>query len=341
MSRASSTRSRMRDTPSLELVRRSRASLRADIVVISFESTPSSRSSILTPDDFASYRRASWRRRGGDLIFMPLAKISSRSFSSFSSLERVWVSRMPSLISSRLTWSSERSFFFIPRKSIKPMLCGLRVARLLLLFFLRVLLAARLLASDGFLQPFPEFQLALVHLLPGLEHFHALVADVAALVGGVVDHSEEGVELLEIDLLADLVVLEEGGQLEQVVLLQALEDVLDGDLALPLEDAPDPGEGHEFLDHAGQLPLDHRDALRVIAEAARVDAAPRGGLGLRALVEDVLAELVVLVDLPEVLVLPDFEALLLDPDLLQAQIGQPFLPLGEDFSQDRHVIPRT
>src|SRR5690242_15524887 len=186
--------------------------------------------------------------------------MSSRSFSSFSSLARVWVSRMPSLISSRLTWSSVRSFFFTPRKSMSPMLRGLGVARLLVFFFLRVLLAARLLAAHRLLQAFAELQLALVHLLPGLQHLHALVADVGALVGGVVDHAQERVELLEVDLLADLVVLEERGELEQVVLLEALEDVLDGDLALALEDAADARQRHELLDDAGELPLDHRDA---------------------------------------------------------------------------------
>src|SRR5258708_13170917 len=100
---------------------------------------------------------------------MPLAKMSSRSFSSFSSLVSVWLSRMPSLISSRLTWSSERSFFFMPRKSINPMLCGLGVARLLL-FFLCFFLAARLLAAHGFLQALPQFQLTPVHLFPALHH---------------------------------------------------------------------------------------------------------------------------------------------------------------------------
>ena len=54
MSFASSTRSRMRETPSLLLWRRSRASLRAEMVVISFESTLSSRSIIFTPEDFIS-----------------------------------------------------------------------------------------------------------------------------------------------------------------------------------------------------------------------------------------------------------------------------------------------
>src|SRR5581483_4157799 len=134
---------------------------------------------------------------------------------------------------------------------------------------------------------------------------------------------------------------EQRGELDQVVLLEALEDVLDGDLALALEDAADARQRHELLDDARQLAFDHRDALGIVAEAAGVDAAPGGGLRLGALVEDVLAQLVVLVDLAEVLVLPDLEALLLDPDLLQAEVGQALLALREDLAQDGHVIPRT
>src|SRR5687768_11137891 len=232
--------------------------------------------------------------------------MSSRSFSSFSSLASVWVSRMPSLISSRFTWSRVRSFFLTPRNSKNPMLCRFGFARLPFLF-LGFLLAARLFAlgGRGFLEALAELQLALVHLLPGLEHLEPLVADVRALVGGVVDHAQEQVELLAVDLFGDLVVLEEGGELHQVLLLEPLEDVLGGgDLALALEDPADAGQRHELLDHAGELALDHADALGVVAEAAGVDAAPRGGLVLRALVEHLLAQLVVLLDLPEMLVLP-------------------------------------
>src|SRR5579863_3924173 len=133
--------------------------------------------------------------------------MSSRSFSSFSSFARVWVSRIPSLISSRLTWSRVSSRFFIPRNCISPILSRLGFARLRF-FLLGLLLAPGLLPVRRFLEALAEFELPLVHLLPGLEHLHALVADLLALVGGVVDHPQEGVELLEVDLLADLVVLE-------------------------------------------------------------------------------------------------------------------------------------
>ena len=88
------------------------------------------------------------------------------------------------------------------------------------------------------------------------------------------------VELLEVDFLGDLVVLEQAGDLGEVLVVEVLQDVLDGDLLLALEDGADAVEGHELLDHAGEFALDHGDPAGEVSEAAGVDAAPRGGLRL-------------------------------------------------------------
>jgi len=69
----------------------------------------------------------------------------------------------------------------------------------------------------------------------------------------------------------------------------------------------------------------------------RVDPPAGGGLRLRALVEDLLALLLQLVDLVDVLVLADLEALLLDPQLFQREVREA-LPPPEDFFDYRHLV---